>query len=336
MFSAKAAGLGMQDAFNRKIDYLRVSVTDRCDLRCSYCMNDEMSFLPRSEILSLEEIDRLCGIFMGLGVRKLRLTGGEPLVRRNVMWLIERLGAKLGQGLDELSLTTNATRLVDFADAIAQAGVRRVNISLDTLNPDLFMSITRTGELSQVLAGIAAARAAGLKVKLNCVLMKGVNDDELAKMLLWAHERDCDLVLIETMPMGDARSDRYLPLDVALDRLSQRFHLRPSQARTNGPARYLDVLETGGKLGLIAPLSNHFCDSCNRIRLTSAGRLFLCLGSNVGIDLRGPMRDGASDGVLADMILKALAMKPMGHDFIAGGTLSEGPGAVRAMSVTGG
>ncbi|MBF0267534.1 MAG: GTP 3',8-cyclase MoaA [Alphaproteobacteria bacterium] len=326
----------MQDAFGRRIDYLRVSATDRCDLRCSYCMNDETRFVSRPEILTLEEIERLCALFMRMGVQKLRITGGEPLIRRNVLSLFENLGQWLGRGLSELSLTTNATRLADYASGLALAGVKRVNVSLDTLDPAIFKSITRQGDLARVLAGIKAARAAGLRVKLNCVLMKGVNEHEIANLLAWSHERGCDLVLIETMPMGEARSDLYLPLDAVLERLSQIYRLEETDERTNGPARYLKVQETGGRLGLIAPLSHHFCDSCNRVRLTAAGKLHLCLGREDGVDLRSLLRANESDQAIEDAILNALAVKPRGHDFVAGGTLSQGPGAVRAMSATGG
>ncbi|MDK9722293.1 MAG: GTP 3',8-cyclase MoaA [Rhodospirillales bacterium] len=326
----------MQDAFGRRIDYLRVSVTDRCDLRCSYCMNDETRFVERKELLALEELLRLCDIFIGLGVAKLRVTGGEPLVRRNVEWLFDRLGERLGQGLQEVALTTNATQLAEFAPRLAKAGVKRVNVSLDTLDAAVFRTITRHGDLSKVVQGIESARGCGLKVKLNCVLMKDVNEHEIPRLMVWGHKLGCDLVLIETMPMGDARSDRYLPLETALDRLSLGYHLQETDERTNGPARYFRVLETGGRLGVIAPLSRHFCETCNRVRLTSTGRLHLCLGREDGIDLREALRSGESDQAIEDRILKALAVKPQGHDFVAGGTLSAGPGAVRAMSATGG
>lgn len=326
----------MQDSFGRKIDYLRVSVTDRCDLRCAYCMNDEMVFLPRDDILSLEEIERLCAVFVKLGVRKLRITGGEPLVRRNVIRLFERLGTRLGQGLDELSLTTNGTRLAEYAQALAGAGVRRVNISLDTLNEDRFKKLTRHGDLSTVLNGIAAAKRAGLRVKLNCVLMKGVNDQEIPKLMEWSHGQGFDLVLIETMPMGPARADIFVPLEAVLDRLALRYSLQETQDRTNGPASYMKVLETGGRLGLIAPLSRHFCDSCNRVRLTASGKLHLCLGKEDGVDLKRMLREGGSDHDLEAGVLHALAVKPRGHDFVPGGTLSQGAGGVRPMSATGG
>lgn len=326
----------MQDAFGRRIDYLRVSVTDRCDLRCSYCMNDETRFVERKDLLTLEELLRLCDIFIDLGVDKLRITGGEPLVRRNVEWLFDRLGERLGEKLQEVALTTNATQLAEFAPRLAKAGVKRVNVSLDTLDATVFKSITRHGDLSKVLQGIETARGCGLKVKLNCVLMKDVNEHEIGRLMAWGHKLGCDLVLIETMPMGDARSDRYLTLETALDRLSLGYHLQESDERTNGPARYFRVLETGGRLGVIAPLSRHFCETCNRVRLTSTGRLHLCLGREDGIDLRDALRSGDSEQAIKDSILKALSIKPQGHDFVAGGTLSAGPGAVRAMSATGG
>lgn len=326
----------MRDAFDRRIEYLRVSVTDRCDLRCSYCMNDETSFVSRQEILTLEEIARLCDVFIALGVRKIRVTGGEPLVRRNVLSLIGALGKRIGAGLDEVALTTNGMRLAEFASALAQAGVRRVNVSLDTLKPDVYRAITKQGDLSQVFEGIAAARSAGLRVKLNCVLMKGVNEDEISSLLTWAHANGCDLTLIETMPMGDARSDRYLPADIVLDRLASVFHLRGSTERTGGPARYFDVLETGGRLGTITPLSQHFCDSCNRVRLTSTGKLLLCLGAEEGVELKPLLRSAVADEAIAEAIVNAMVLKPQGHDFTVGGTLSHGAGAIRAMSATGG
>ncbi|TAN59104.1 MAG: GTP 3',8-cyclase MoaA [Rhodospirillales bacterium] len=326
----------MHDAFNRRIDYLRVSVTDRCDLRCTYCMTDTARFVPRSDVLSLEEIERLCSVFLRLGVGKLRITGGEPLVRRNILWLFERLGGRLGLDLDEMTLTTNATRLDEFAQGLAAAGVRRVNVSLDTLSPETFKSVTRQGDLGRVLKGIKAGAEAGLKIKINCVLMKGVNDHEIANLLAWCHGKGFDLVLIETMPMGDARSDRYLPIDTALSGLSQHFTLIESNQRTNGPARYLDVRETGGRLGLITPLSHNFCEDCNRVRLSAAGKLYLCLGHEDGVDLKCLLRGGAEDAKIEAAILQALAVKPRGHDFVAGGTVSAGPGAVRAMSATGG
>jgi cyclic pyranopterin phosphate synthase len=328
--------LPMQDAFGRQIDYLRVSVTDRCDLRCTYCMTDDASFVPRADVLTLEEVLRLGAVFIGLGVKKLRITGGEPLVRRNILWLFEQLGRHLGHGLDDLTLTTNGTRLDEVAEGLVASGVKRVNVSLDTLSPAMFKSITRHGDLLKVLAGIDAADRAGLKIKLNCVLMKGINDKEIPDLMAWCHARGFDLVLIETMPMGDARSELYLPLEAILDALAKRFSFEETADRTNGPARYLHVQETGGRLGLIAPLSHNFCADCNRVRLTAPGRLHLCLGREDGIDLRALLRAGESDSAIQAAILKALSVKPQGHDFVAGGTCSEGQGAVRAMSATGG
>ncbi|MBI4968459.1 MAG: GTP 3',8-cyclase MoaA [Rhodospirillales bacterium] len=325
----------MLDPFGRRITYLRVSVTDRCDLRCFYCMAEDMEFRPRDEVLTLEELDRLAAAFIRQGVRKIRLTGGEPLVRRNVISLIRSLGQRLGHGLDELALTTNATRLAEHAPALAQAGIRRVNVSLDSLDPQRFRAITRKGDLAQVLAGIEAARQAGLAIKINMVAMRGENDDEIDGMVAWCGARGFDLVLIETMPMGDAKADRYLPLAEVRANLAGRWTLLESDHATGGPARYLTVAETGRRIGFITPLSHNFCESCNRVRLTCTGRLYLCLGREDGIDFRAPLRAGAGDADLDGLIRQAITAKPKAHDFVPGGTGTR-MGAVRPMSLTGG
>jgi cyclic pyranopterin phosphate synthase len=328
----------MIDPFGRHISYLRVSVTDRCDFRCVYCMSEHMSFLPKADLLTLEELERLCGAFIRKGVERIRITGGEPLVRRNVMSLIEALGARIGSGLEELTLTTNGSQLPRFAQALHAAGVRRINISLDTLDPDRFRAITRWGELSKVLAGIDAALAAGLRVKINTVALKGVNEDEIETMLEWAHGRDMDLTLIETMPMGEIDGDRveqYLPLSLVRGRLAQNYTLDEIGYRTGGPARYVRVAETGGRLGFITPLSHNFCESCNRVRLTCTGTLYMCLGQADDADLRTPLRASADDAALDSAIDAAIARKPKGHDFIID-RRHDRPALARHMSLTGG
>ena len=327
------------DPFGRHVTYLRVSVTDRCDFRCTYCMAEEMTFLPRRDLLSLEELDRLCGVFIGMGVKKLRITGGEPLVRRNIMWLIERLGRHLETGaLDELALTTNASQLARHAAALHAAGVRRVNVSLDTLDPVKFTAITRRGRLDRVLAGINAAIAAGLVVKINTVALRGINDDEFDDLLRFAGTRGCDLTLIETMPMGEIDADRsahYLPLGVVRADLARRWTLEETDYRSGGPARYVRVKETGRRLGFITPLSHNFCESCNRVRLTCTGTLFMCLGQDDSADLRTPLRAGADDDALRAAIEAAVARKPRGHDFVIDRD-RRAPATARHMSVTGG
>ena len=328
----------MIDPFGRAITYLRVSVTDRCDLRCVYCMAEDMRFLPKAEVLSLEELDRLCTAFIRLGARKLRITGGEPLVRRDVQTLFQRLGARLGHGLDELTLTTNGTQLAKHAGALAAAGVRRVNVSLDTLDPARFTEITRWGRIERVLEGIAAAKAAGLHVKVNAVALKGVNEDEISDMLAWCGAEGHDLCLIETMPMGDIggdRTDQYLPLSLVRARLRQRWTLTESAHRTGGPARYFDVAETGGRVGFITPMTHNFCESCNRVRLTCTGTLYMCLGQDDAADLRSVLRAGADDAALDAAIREAITRKPKGHDFIID-RRSPAPAVARHMSLTGG
>jgi cyclic pyranopterin phosphate synthase len=328
----------MIDPFGRHISYLRVSVTDRCDFRCVYCMSEHMSFLPKTEVLSLEEIERLCAAFIRKGVERIRITGGEPLVRRNVMSLIEGLGSRIGGGLVELTLTTNGSQLTRFAGALFDAGVRRINVSLDTLDPGRFRAITRWGELSKVMAGIDAAQAAGLAVKINTVALKGVNEDEIAAMLEWAHGRGMDFTLIETMPMGEIDGDRvaqYLPLSIVRSRLAQAFTLEESDYRTGGPARYVRVTETGGRVGFITPLSHNFCESCNRVRLTCTGTLYMCLGQSDDADLRTPLRASSDDAQLDTAIDAAIARKPKGHDFIIDRRHAR-PSVARHMSLTGG
>src|SRR6185312_15370087 len=308
----------MIDPFGRTITYLRVSVTDRCDLRCVYCMSEDMSFLPKAELLSLEELDRVCSAFVQLGVRKLRITGGEPLVRRNVMSLFESLGRHLQSGaLDELTLTTNGTQLDKYAGALKAAGVQRINISLDSLDPSRFKAITRWGDHAQVMRGIAAAKAAGLKVKINTVAMRGVNEDEFDDLIAWCGREGFDLVFIETMPMGDIDGDRtqqYLPLSLVRAQLARRWTLQQIPDTTGGPARYTRCTETGGRVGFITPMTHNFCESCNRVRLTCTGTLYMCLGQEDAADLRAPLRSSESDTALRAAIQEAITRKPKGHD----------------------
>jgi len=328
------------DPFQRAITYLRISVTDRCDLRCVYCMAEDMTFLPKKDVLSLEELDRLASAFVDLGVRKLRLTGGEPLVRRNIMGLIRSLSRHLDSGaLDELTLTTNATQLSRFAQELADCGVRRINVSLDTLDHAKFRSITRWGDLDKVLSGLEAAKAAGLAVKINVVALKGVNDEEFDRMIAWCGEEGFDLTFIEVMPMGDLgneqRVDQYLPLSQVRRQLEQRWTLSESDYRTGGPARYVRVEETGQRLGFITPLTHNFCESCNRVRLTCTGTLYMCLGQEDAADLRQVLRASDDDAALKEALQAAIARKPKGHDFIIDRRHS-GPAVPRHMSVTGG
>jgi GTP 3',8-cyclase len=327
------------DPFGRAISYLRVSVTDRCDFRCVYCMAENMSFLPKAEVLTLEELDRLCSAFVARGVKKLRLTGGEPLVRRGVMTLVESLSRHLRSGeLDELTLTTNGSQLAKYAADLKAHGMRRINVSLDTLDADKFRAITRWGDLDQVLAGIDAALAAGLKIKINTVALRGVNEDELPKLIAWAHGRGMDLTLIEVMPLGEigeGRLDQYLPLSMVRARLAERFTLDEIDYRTGGPARYVRVAETGGTLGFITPMTHNFCESCNRVRLTCTGTLYMCLGQEDAADLRKPLRVSESNDLLLAAIDEAIGRKPKGHDFIID-RRHQRPALPRHMSVTGG
>ena len=325
------------DSFGRRITYLRVSVTDRCDFRCVYCMAEDMQFLPKAEILSFEEIDNIVSAFIARGVSKVRLTGGEPLVRRDIINLTERLARHLGHGLDELTFTTNGSQLGKHARDLARLGVRRINVSLDTLDAGRFARITRRGRLADVLEGIEAAADAGLAVKLNMVAMRGINDDEIEAMLHWAHGRGYGLTLIEGMPLGEVgidRVDSYLPLAELRDRLAARYTLEPTGHRTGGPARYVHVRETGGLLGFITPMSHNFCESCNRVRLTATGQLYLCLGQEDRVDLRKAVRDGGPDALDAALD-HAMAIKPKGHDFVLDRSHTQ-PALTRHMSVTGG
>lgn len=329
----------MIDPFGRAITYLRVSVTDRCDFRCTYCMAENMTFLPKKDLLTLEELSRLCSSFIGKGVRKLRLTGGEPLVRKNIMHLVGELGRHVEQGrLDELTLTTNGSQLARHAQDLYACGVRRINVSLDTLDPDKFSAITRWGDFSRVMEGLDAAQKAGLKVKLNAVALKGFNEHEIAAMLRFAHGRGMDLTVIETMPMGEIdedRTDRYLPLAKLRSDLEEQFTLTDIPYKTGGPARYVEVAETGGRLGFITPLTHNFCESCNRVRLTCTGTLYLCLGQDDAADLRTPLRASEDDALLSKAIDDAILRKPKGHDFIIDRTHNR-PAVARHMSVTGG
>jgi cyclic pyranopterin phosphate synthase len=338
-FDGAAKRAPLVDPFGRDISYLRVSVTDRCDFRCVYCMSEHMSFLPKADVLSLEELDRLCSAFVTRGVRKLRLTGGEPLVRRGIMTLVNSLSRHLQTGdLDELTLTTNGSQLAKCAAEIKATGVRRINVSLDTLDGDKFRAITRWGELNQVLGGIDAALAAGLKVKINAVALKGVNDEEFPALIEWAHGRGMDLTLIEVMPLGEigeGRLDQYLPLSMVRARLAERFTLDDIDYRTGGPARYVRVAETGGRLGFITPLTHNFCESCNRVRVTCTGTLYMCLGQDDAADLRKPLRASEGNDLLFAAIDEAIGRKPKGHDFVID-RRHQRPALARHMSVTGG
>lgn len=325
------------DPFGRAITYLRVSVTDRCDFRCTYCMAEDMTFVPRKELLTLEEIDRLATAFIEHGVRKLRLTGGEPLVRRNVLSLIEALSRHLGNGLDELTLTTNGSQLHRFADQLAGLGIKRINVSLDTLDAAKFGVLTRWGDFNQVMRGIDLAARAGLKIKINTVALRDMNEDEIEHLLSWAHGRGFDLTLIETMPLGEIdadRTDHYLPLSLVRTRLDQHFTLDDIPDKTGGPARYVRVRETGGRLGFITPMTYNFCEFCNRVRVTCTGTLYMCLGQEDAADLRAPMRQSDSNAALHTAIDEAIARKPKGHDFVI--DRGTGPALSRHMSATGG
>jgi cyclic pyranopterin phosphate synthase len=329
----------MIDPFGRKISYLRLSVTDRCDLRCVYCMAEDMTFLPKAEVLSLEELERLAGAFIRLGTTKLRLTGGEPLVRRGILDLIGDLGRNyLASGqLRELTLTTNGTQLAKSADALRAAGVKRINVSLDSFDAERFRHITRTGDLSQVMDGLRAAKEAGLKVKINMVALKGINDDEIDEAVAWCGKQGFDLVLIETMPLGEVedRLENYLPLDQVKRNLAANWTLEASAMNTGGPARYMRVAETGQMVGFIPPLTHGFCEACNRVRVTCTGTLYLCLGQEDAADLRAPLRAGDSDEGLERAILEAIGRKPKGHDFIIDRD-HQRPALARHMSMTGG
>jgi GTP 3',8-cyclase len=327
----------MIDPFGRQITYLRVSVTDRCDFRCVYCMTENMTFLPKKDLLTLEEIDRLASAFIARGVRKLRLTGGEPLVRKNILWLIKSLSRHLSDGLDELTLTTNGSQLERHANALTDCGVKRINVSLDTLDATRFRAITRWGDFEQVMRGIDSADGAGLKIKINTVALRDVNEEEFDELIRFSHGRGFDLTLIETMPMGDIdgdRTDQYLPLSLVRARLSERWTLNEIPYRSGGPARYVRVAETGGRLGFITPLTHNFCESCNRVRVTCTGTLYMCLGQEDAADLRAPLRASEADDLLHATIDEGIARKPKGHDFFIDRGVK--PTVARHMSMTGG
>ncbi|WP_319773940.1 GTP 3',8-cyclase MoaA [Breoghania sp.] len=329
----------LTDPFGRDVTYLRVSVTDRCDFRCVYCMAENMTFLPKKDVLSLEELDRLCSAFISKGVRKLRLTGGEPLVRKNIMSLFRSLSRHIDTGaLDEITVTTNGSQLVRFADELYDCGVRRINVSIDTLDPDKFRQITRWGDYDKVMEGLDAAKKAGLQIKLNAVALKGVNDIEIPRMIEWAHAQGHDLTLIETMPLGDIegdRTDQYLPLSQVRASLMDRYTLTDIPYKTGGPARYVKVEETGGRLGFITPMTHNFCESCNRVRITCTGMLYMCLGQDDSADLRAALRASEGDELLLQAIDEAIGRKPKGHDFIIDRD-RKAPAVSRHMSMTGG
>lgn len=336
---ASLARAPLTDTFGRAVTYLRVSVTDRCDLRCVYCMAEHMTFLPKQDLLTLEELDRLCSAFVARGVRKLRLTGGEPLVRRDVMSLFRSLSRHLETGrLDELTLTTNGSQLARFATELAACGVRRVNVSIDTLDPARFRAVTRWGDLGKVLEGVAAAKAAGLHVKINAVALRDVNEHEIAQLMEWCHGQGHDLSLIEVMPLGEVgaeRVDQYLPLNTVRARLEQSYTLTDIALRTGGPARYVEVKETGGRLGFITPLTHNFCEGCNRVRVTCTGTLYMCLGQEDAADLRAPLRASRENDALHAALDAAILRKPKGHDFVID-RATRGPAVGRHMSTTGG
>ncbi len=329
----------MIDPFGRHVTYLRVSVTDRCDFRCVYCMAENMTFLPKRDLLTLEELDRVCTAFVEKGVRKLRITGGEPLVRRNIMELFRNLGRHLNTGaLDELTVTTNGSQLTRFSGELADCGVRRINVSIDTLDPQKFKEITRWGDLAKVMDGLESAKRAGLQIKINAVALKGVNDGEIDDLIRFAHGQGFDLTLIETMPMGDIdgdRTDQYLPLSQVRADLEQRWTLADIPYKTGGPARYVKIKETGGRLGFITPMTHNFCESCNRVRLTCTGTLYMCLGQNDAADLKTPLRTSTTKDALHRAIDEAISRKPKGHDFIIDRHTNR-PAVPRHMSVTGG
>ena len=328
----------MIDPFGRRVTYLRVSVTDRCDFRCTYCMAEDMTFLPRRDLLTLEELDRLCSAFVAKGIRRIRITGGEPLVRKNILYLFRQLSRHLASGaLQEITLTTNGSQLARYAGELADCGVRRINVSLDTLHADRFRRITRWGDIAKVLEGMEQARRAGIAIKINTVAVKGVNDTEIGDLIAFAHDRGMDITLIETMPMGeigDSRVDQYLPLSQVRAQLSERWTLEDIDYATGGPARYVRIRETGGRLGFITPLSHNFCESCNRIRVTCTGTLYMCLGQDDAADLRGPLRASEGTELLDAAIEEAISRKPKGHDFLIERRRS--PAIARHMSVTGG
>jgi cyclic pyranopterin phosphate synthase len=336
---SSAVSPALVDPFGRQISYLRVSVTDRCDFRCVYCMSEHMTFLPKPDLLTLEELDRICTAFVSRGVEKLRITGGEPLVRRDIMTLFRSLSRHLDSGaLKELTLTTNGSQLARFANDLAACGIKRINVSLDTLDPVKFKALTRWGELNKVLAGIDAAQQAGIHVKINAVALKGENEDEIPSLIEWAHGRDMSISLIEVMPLGDVgteRVDQYLPLSLVRARLAEKYTMEETDYRTGGPSRYVKIKETGGKLGFITPLTHNFCEGCNRVRLTCTGTLYMCLGQEDAADLRGPMRASEANDLLYAAMDNAIARKPKGHDFVIDRRTKQ-PAVGRHMSHTGG
>jgi len=326
------------DSFERKISYLRVSVTDRCDFRCTYCMSEDMEFLPKKDVLSLEELDRLCNTFIDLGVKKLRITGGEPLVRKNIMELFKNLGKKLGKGLDELTLTTNGSQLDRYAEDLRNVGIRRINISLDSLNKKKFKSITRNGDFDKVIKGIMTAKKAGLKIKINTVALKGVNDDEILKLVNWCGENKFSLTFIEVMPMGEIgekRIDQYMPLTEVRNLIQKKYSISDDSFRTAGPARYVHCHETDQKIGFITPHTHNFCELCNRVRITCTGEMYMCLGQQDKADLKTPLRKSENNKLLKDVIYEAISRKPKGHDFIIDRKENENF-VPRNMNVTGG
>lgn len=338
MTSSAPHPVPLVDQFQRRITYLRLSVTDRCDLRCGYCMPERMTFLPKKDVLSLDEMHDLALGFIARGITKIRLTGGEPLVRRDMIELVQAIGRKLGDGLEELTLTTNGTRLAEFAEPLRAAGVRRINVSLDTLDRETFATLARRDSLPQVLEGLAAAKAAGLGVKLNTVALKGINEDEIPDIVAWAHGQGFESTLIEVMPLGEVEEDRvdhYLPLVAVQEDLARRWTLVPSAHRSGGPARYWDVAETGGRLGLITPLTNNFCEGCNRIRVTATGQLYACLGGNERVDLRAALRSDCPNEALDEALDTAMRIKPARHHF-AIDARGAAPALARHMSMTGG
>ena len=338
MLNTPSSDQPLIDSYGRKVSYLRLSVTDRCDFRCSYCMSENMTFLSRSDVLSLEEMERVCVAFIKRGVDKIRLTGGEPLVRREVITLIERLGARVKSGeLRELTVTTNGSQLKKHARRIAEAGVKRINVSLDTLDEEKFHTLTRRGRLPQVLEGINAALDAGLKVKLNAVAVKGVNDNEFIKLVDFAHSRGMDITFIETMPLGAIehdRDDHYIPLSAVKDTLQRKYTFENSDLVTGGPSRYVSLKETGGRVGFITPLSHNFCESCNRVRVTCTGKLYMCLGQDDMVDLMPSLRECDDNTDLHKALDQAMIMKPKGHDFVEERVNT--PSVARHMNVTGG
>ena len=326
------------DPFKRKISYVRVSVTDRCDFRCTYCMSEDMEFLPKKDVLSLEELDRLCNTFIDLGVKKLRITGGEPLVRKNIMQLFSNLGKKLGQGLEELTLTTNGSQLDRYAKDLFDNGVRRINISLDSLEKNKFKKITRIGDLDKVINGIMVAKKAGLKIKINAVALKGINDNEILNLVNWCGENKFSLTFIEVMPMGEIgekRSDQYMPLTEVKSLIQTKYSLTEDSLRTGGPARYVHCHETDQKIGFITPHTHNFCELCNRVRITCTGVMYMCLGQQDKADLKTPLRKSENDQLLKDVIYEAISRKPKGHDFVIERKQDE-KFVPRHMNVTGG